>query len=131
MHGKTYIRLMNSREWRNLRNSYLQAHPLCEGCQDRGYVTAARCVHHKVPVESGRSDRECEELAFRWSNLQALCFQCHADIHKAERSHSREAHRARAAARLEAWKERHRGGGQPCEGGSTKRLNDQFSKRLN
>lgn len=106
MHSKLYTRLMNSKQWRTLRTAYLQEHPLCEACQARGYVTASRCVHHKTPVESGHSEKECTELAYRWTNLQALCFQCHADIHKEERSHTKEEHQRRSADRLEQWKQR-------------------------
>lgn len=106
MHSKLYRQLMSSKEWRTLRNSYLQQHPLCEECERKGYVTAARCVHHKTPVESGHSESECRDLAFRPTNLMALCFQCHADIHKAERSHSREAHKQRTRERLEQWKQK-------------------------
>ena len=107
MHSKLYVKLMNSKQWRVLRNQHLTEHPLCERCKQQGYIVAARCVHHITPVESGRTDAECEQLAFSSANLQSLCYQCHADIHKAERSHSKEAHKERERQRLEQWKARH------------------------
>lgn len=106
-HSKLYVRIMNSVRWRRLRNDYLTAHTLCERCEAEGYIVAAQCVHHKTPVESGRTDSECEQLAFSWYNLQALCYRCHAEIHQAERSRSGEAHRQRAKERLERWVKRH------------------------
>lgn len=107
-HSKLYIKLMNSSEWRETRNRKIEANPLCELCLRDGYVTASRCVHHIIPVESGRTEKQCRELAFSWNNLQALCLRCHADIHQAERSHSRAAHQQREADRLAAWVERHK-----------------------
>ena len=111
-HSKLYVRLMNSKEWRQLRWQKLEANPLCELCQRRGHVVAASCVHHIVEVESGRTDEECRELAFRWTNLQALCRECHAEIHKAARSHTKEGHRQRERDRLAQWVARHGGDGR-------------------
>lgn len=106
-HSKYYVQLMNSKEWRQLRVQKLRADPLCERCHEQGYITAARCVHHIVPVESGRTDDDCRRLAFLWTNLQSLCFQCHAEIHKAERSHSKVAHQQRSKDRLAQWIAKH------------------------
>ena len=106
-HSKLYVRLMNSARWRNLRDEWLRDHPLCEECKRNGMVESARCVHHITPIESGRTDRQCEELAYSRGNLQSLCYQCHAEIHKAERSHSKDAHHERERERLERWKARH------------------------
>ena len=102
-HSKLYVRLMNSREWRQLRWQVIAEHPLCERCEAKGYITASRCVHHLIPVESGKTEAECRDLAFRRSNLQALCYQCHSEIHKAERSHSKEVMKERNEERLSVW----------------------------
>lgn len=107
-HSKLYIRLMQSAEWRKLRNEWLGEHPICENCYKvYDIITPAQCVHHEVPIESGRTDADCRRLAFSRSNLTSLCFKCHSDIHKAERSHSRDAHQQRESERLERWKKRH------------------------
>jgi 5-methylcytosine-specific restriction endonuclease McrA len=105
-HSQLYLKLINCVKWRRLRNAYLTEHPLCERCKAHGYIVAAQCVHHVVPVETGRTDADCEALAYSWSNLQSLCFRCHSDIHAAERSHSTEGHRERAEQRLAQWVER-------------------------
>ena len=105
-HGKLYIQLMNSREWRKTRARKMQANPICERCLAlHGRVVAARCIHHLVPVESGRTEQECREICFRLSNLQSLCYKCHSDIHQAERYQSKEARKQRDADRLEQWKD--------------------------
>lgn len=81
-HGKTYNRLINCQKWRNIRNEYLCANPLCERCKEQGIVTIAECVHHITPVEDGRSVEEMELLAYNRNNLMSLCFSCHEAIHK-------------------------------------------------
>ena len=98
---------MNSKRWRQLRTDYLRDHPLCERCADEGKVRAAQCVHHINPVESGHTDEECARLCFAQGNLMALCYRCHADIHKAEHSHTKEGHQQREDERLKRWIERH------------------------
>ena len=108
-HSRQYVRLMNSKRWRDLRNDWLSDHPECEQCKREGRVALAQCVHHVTPVESGRTDMECEHLAFSRGNLMSLCYACHAQIHKAERSHSKQQHHDRERERLERWVSRLRG----------------------
>lgn len=81
--------------------------PLCQECQREGIIKAAQCVHHITPIESAKSTEQMELLAFSVSNLQSLCFECHSAIHKAERSHSRDAHLKREKDRLKQWKSKH------------------------
>jgi len=67
-HNKNY-----GRSWRNIRNRYLNAHPLCEQCLKEGkYVTATE-VHHILPVNKGGDHRT--------TNLMSLCHSCHEKIH--------------------------------------------------
>lgn len=107
-HSKLYIRLMNSSEWQRLSKEWKAEHPICEICyKDYDIIAPAQCVHHIVPIESGRTDAECKRLAFSRSNLQSLCFACHSAVHKREKSHTKEAHQQREQDRLERWKARH------------------------
>jgi hypothetical protein len=106
-HSKLYVQLMNSREWRELREAKLRANPLCECCQAQGYVVAARCVHHIVEVESGRTEQECRDLCFQWTNLQALCYPCHKQIHESQRTWKAEHHQQVAQNRLQRWIDKH------------------------
>ena len=87
-----YQRLLNSPRWKNIRRAYLQQHPLCERCEREGFVTAAVDVHHKVPVESAKTEQEMEYLAYNigGNNLEALCIPCHIKTHQEAKSHTRE-----------------------------------------
>ena len=105
-HSKQYVKLMNSVRWQRLRLEWMNEHPLCQECRAKGLVVAARCVHHITPIESAKTDRGMEMLAFSTTNLMSLCFRCHGEIHKAERSHSKEAHKQRQEEALARWKER-------------------------
>ena len=68
------VRRRYGRRWRETRDAYAAAHPLCERCLAEGKAVPMDEVHHKVPVALGGSHD--------WSNLQSLCRSCHqkADI---------------------------------------------------
>ena len=102
---KNYQHLLNSKRWKQLRQWKLEQNPLCEICEREGKVVSAIDVHHKVPVESARTPDEMERLAFDPNNLQALCINCHAKVHREARSHTRRSHEQRERDRLERWKE--------------------------
>ena len=101
-----YVRLMNSKEWRETRAMKMAANPLCEVCFAEGFIRSAQCVHHIIEVESGHTEQECRELCFRWTNLQSLCYECHKKIHEARRKDSRENVRERKHTALQRWIER-------------------------
>ena len=101
-HSLLYEKLLNSREWNNLRLKMLQEYPICERCKK----SPSRCVHHIKPVETGNSVSECQRLAFSRENLMALCSRCHSDIHKNElKSYGKEVHKQREEARFNVWKD--------------------------
>lgn len=60
-----------SARWRRLRQSVLARQPLCQRCAERGVVTAAEHVHHRLPRKT-HPDRELDP-----TNLEALCLACH------------------------------------------------------
>ena len=103
--------IYNSREWKELRIAKLRANPLCEQCIKDGdavgipggYVRSATCVHHIVPIETAKTKDEMKRLAFDEHNLMALCFACHARIHKELGSNTAKIVRARAEARQDRW----------------------------
>ena len=95
--------IYNSREWRELREQKLRANPLCEVCQQKGIVTAAHQVHHIHPIEDSHSVQEMRKWAFMYENLQSLCDQCHADIHKAEGKGTKALAIERAKQRQDRW----------------------------
>ena len=61
------------REWKHIRDSYARQHPLCEECLKHGKYVATQEIHHKLPLSKGGTHD--------WSNLIALCKECHARIH--------------------------------------------------
>ena len=96
--------IYNSREWHELRAAKLRStNGLCEECMKQGIVTAARCVHHIVPIETAKTKDEMKRLAFDVNNLRALCFACHARIHKELGSNTAKIVRQRAEARKDRW----------------------------
>ena len=106
-HSKLYVKLMNSREWKALRISKLQANPLCERClAEYGRAVPARVIHHVKPIEATNSEAEARARAFDFDNLQALCFECHRAIHVADGYHKADTMRERQAERMEQWKDR-------------------------
>ena len=71
----------NSMAWKNTSRAYKQSVGcLCERCMSKGFVTPAEIVHHKTPLtDSNISDLS---VSLSWDNLQALCRQCHAEVHE-------------------------------------------------
>lgn len=105
---KTYNKMIQSARWRQLRILKLSLTPTCEMCNASGKIKAAQCVHHKIPVESAKSEAQAEVLCFNLNNLQSLCFGCHQQIHNAQRYHSRESHRRHTQDAFERWREKHK-----------------------
>ncbi len=75
----------NNTAWRQLRNSYLKLHPLCENCLKEGKVVPAEDVHHKrSPFQKGEINWT---LLMEPENLQSLCKECHGKEHAKEQGH--------------------------------------------
>lgn len=85
-------KLYNTSNWRKLRLSWLQTHPLCQDCLDEFTenedgsfgikITPATEVHHVKPILTASSELEMKELAFDPNNLRSLCDYHHHLIHK-------------------------------------------------
>ena len=61
------------REWKRIRDRYVQAHPLCEQCLKEGRTTPTEEVHHIIPLSKGGTHST--------DNLMSLCQSCHNKIH--------------------------------------------------
>lgn len=59
------------RRWRQARELFLRAHPLCVACGRHGLVVPATVVDHITPHKGNR------KLFWDRSNWQALCKGCH------------------------------------------------------
>lgn len=82
-----YAKLLNSKEWQELRMWKIrECGGLCERCKKEGYITAAKIVHHIVPVESVEEERMAE-VCFNKNNLMLLCRDCHHKVHEEMHSH--------------------------------------------
>lgn len=74
----------NSKIWRKVRIVYLQQHPICEKCLEKGIVNAGSVeqplsIHHKKsPFQDGKINWE---LLGDMDNLMTLCPQCHQEEH--------------------------------------------------
>lgn len=71
-----------SRAWQDCRNGYMQkVNGLCEDCLAVGVYKPAQIVHHIVeltPENIGDPN-----ISLSWSNLRAVCRECHAKAHGA------------------------------------------------
>ena len=101
--SKAYQKLLNSKRWRELRASYREAHPLCERCLAEGRVSPTVDIHHRVPVESAKTDYDMQALCFDWNNLQALCISCHVEVHQQMGKATKANHQEREQQQTERW----------------------------
>lgn len=79
---------MSTSRWTRLRWAQLKTQPICERCDAYGKSTIATEIHHKIPIERARTDREMERLCFDPDNLASMCGACHRLIHVEMFSHS-------------------------------------------
>ena len=74
-------RFYKSAAWKRCRASYLvSVGSLCERCLTKGMIVPATQVHHKIKLTPENINRP--EIALNWSNLVALCKDCHLKIHR-------------------------------------------------
>ena len=67
--------------WRKCAKSYKDSvGGLCERCLQRGLITPADEVHHKIRLTQENVNKP--EIALNWDNLQALCADCHRETHR-------------------------------------------------
>ena len=97
---KRYQRLLNSPRWAEVKRIVWQrAGGLCERCRREGieagvlpdgWITPGVDCHHKIPVESAKTEEEMERLAYNPDNCLLLCVDCHIKTHAEARSHCKE-----------------------------------------
>jgi 5-methylcytosine-specific restriction endonuclease McrA len=71
------------RRWKGLRAAFLQRHPFCTYCQDRGIWRIATVVDHIIPHQGDL------ELFYAQSNWQPLCKRCHDSVKQREEATGR------------------------------------------
>ncbi len=88
---KNYQRLLNDKRWRELRAQvFRRTNGLCQDCLAEGIYTPGVDVHHIIPVESGKSMQEMEQLAYNPANCRLLCIPCHIKVHQSMHTHTKE-----------------------------------------
>ena len=89
-YGTLYMKLIQSKDWRELREQVLrEQRGLCKWCMDRyGWVVPAEVVDHIIEFESGKTEAEQRRLMFSRSNVVGICKQCHSAYHNGQGYHS-------------------------------------------
>ena len=74
----------NSPAWKHTRKAYTKyQRGLCERCLAKGLFKPGELVHHKQPLTPENISDPGVALSF--DNLQLLCRDCHAVIHKPDK----------------------------------------------
>ena len=70
--------------WKNCRQAYIKSvGGLCERCYRNGIIKHGDTVHHKVHLTPENINDPSVTLNF--DNLELLCRDCHAEVHKKEK----------------------------------------------
>lgn len=86
-----YIKMIKSYRWQQLRARHIMSYPLCQRCLESGRTTAATEVHHIVPVETGITYDQMQQLMFDYDNLMSVCKLCHTKLHESLHSFDKDA----------------------------------------
>lgn len=62
-------------KWDRLSRKKREMNPICEHCDKAGRTTPSKEVHHIVDMI------DAPHLKYTWSNLVALCKDCHLESH--------------------------------------------------
>lgn len=81
-HSGRSTKYYQSKHWKQLRNWYIDEHPICENCLKYGRANQAVHVHHKTPFLLGATDDDRWALLLDENNLMALCEPCHKEMHR-------------------------------------------------
>lgn len=73
-----------SQAWKKCRAAYAKrVGGLCEVCLAKGIYTPGEIVHHKEHISP--ENITDERVLLDWSNLQLVCRDCHAELHRREK----------------------------------------------
>lgn len=78
--------IYQSKQWKELRQSYIMQHPLCEICLALGKTTPAEDIHHKDSFTNYSGNMRLK-VAYDYNNLIALCKQHHSYLHRNGTTH--------------------------------------------
>ena len=106
MRDPRYQKLLNSKEWKELRAQMLRQHPLCEECAKHNIVRSAVDCHHVRPISSAMTEQEMRRLCFDPNNIACLCVPCHVAVHKEMGKGTKANRKEREQERMSRWSER-------------------------
>lgn len=67
--------------WKKLRDSYIKSvGGLCERCYASGIIRHGDTIHHKIHLTPENINDPA--VTMNPENLELLCRQCHADVHR-------------------------------------------------
>lgn len=67
--------------WINTRRAYKKSvGGLCERCLAKGLYIPGDIVHHKIHITPDNINDT--DITLNWNNLELVCRDCHADIHR-------------------------------------------------
>ena len=70
-----------SKAWQACRAGYMEkVGGLCEDCLAKGIYTPAEIVHHVVEITPENINDP--EITLAFSNLEAVCRDCHGKVHR-------------------------------------------------
>ena len=81
---KTFAeKFYKSKQWKRTRELYARSvGGLCEICWNNGIIRPGEIVHHKIHLDESNIDNPL--ITMDWSNLELVCRDCHAALHKDE-----------------------------------------------
>ena len=81
-----------SQAWKQCRRAYAKSvRGLCEVCLAKGLFTPGVIVHHMEHINPDNITDT--KVLLDWNNLQLVCRNCHADIHKDSYGPKKKEHR--------------------------------------
>ena len=88
----------DSPAWRSCRKAYMaRVGGLCERCLAKGILRAADLVHHKIVLTPDNIRHP--EISLDFDNLEAVCADCHRDLHETEHQRAHEKLRSKSKKR--------------------------------
>jgi len=88
----------DSPAWKACRKAYIKSvGGLCERCMSKGLLRAADLVHHKTVLTPENIVHP--EISLGFDNLEAVCTECHRELHEHEHHQAHEKLRMRSKKR--------------------------------
>lgn len=70
-----------STTWQRTAKAYAKSvGGLCERCRENNIIKAGQIVHHKIHITPDNITDA--NITLDWNNLELVCRDCHAELHK-------------------------------------------------